>query len=972
MEFFMMRIKSLIFALIGLWVLAIGIIPSQPTFAGANDVNVQWAELYHKAPSANARTEFVPGQSYTFFSVDNSGNYYPSTQARVSILVDNNDITSANVVYWDGVADVYVPMSYQTDVTANLNFTGDNQYSIWSGVLPTPSLLGISAGQNFCYRIQVNDGADNDYLNGTSGDWQNPIGQWVVDNDISSNNFCEGVQAFPTISLLTGTDAQGENVTTRNIPINISSAINEPITVNISYADGTATTSDNDYNTTTTSFTIPANTSGSYGAPITGFINNDNKYELNDSFTITLTSVATGNASISLGSTIIYTLINDDPVPTVSWATTTASQTEGNSGTAGYFLTVSLSNPSYQNIMVDVNYADLGATYLTDYGLSNTVTIVAGSTTNTTYTYIIYGDTLDEPNEDFSLTLGTVSGGTATIGASDTITITILDNDSAGYDLDSSGVTAISEPNTTTSFTIRLTSSPSGPVTMAFESDDATECALSPTSFVFDNTNWNNLQTITITAQDDLIADGAQTCNVSARLVGGTPSEYLVVPNPVFPVTVNDNETAGYDLNISGVTAISEPNTTTSFTIRLTSLPSSPVTMAFESDDATECALSPTSFVFDNTNWNNIQTITIIAQDDLIVDGAQTCNVSARLVGGTPSEYLVVPNPVFPVTVNDNEIAGYTVNTGGVTAISEPNTTTSFTFGLNTTPSGTVIINFTSTDPTECQPSPTSYTFTDTTPQTITITAQDDALLDGAQPCGITILYAGGTASEYSALANPADVNTTVNDDESPNGLSASAVCVGNNLQVTIGAGDANFNVTGTGGGGLPLTNVGLGAYTLTGPSTWTVTVTELSGDTETLNLGTFTCPVPVVVPPVTSAPPPVPQRCDVGGYSLEIPEGIFCTDLFANGRILIPGSIPANLASRTIEAVDIGTFNGRTVVSGEFGTGLPICLGGVGQLIFLDASTSPRAQFGLNTFTIDGKTCGFIINSGTVVLITP
>jgi len=149
----------------------------------------------------------------------------------------------------------------------------------------------------------------------------------------------------------------------------------------------------------------------------------------------------------------------------------------------------------------------------------------------------------------------------------------------------------------------------------------------------------------------------------------------------------------------------------------------------------------------------------------------------------------------------------------------------------------------------------------------------------------------------------------------------------------------------------------------------------ELSGDTETLPVGTFTCPTVVIVPPVVpvvSAPPPVPQKCDVGGFSLEIPEGIFCTDLFANGRILIPGSIPASIASSTIEAVDIGTFDGKTVISGEFGTGLPICLGGIGRLIFFDASTSPRTPFELDTFTIDGKTCGFIINSGTVVLIAP
>ncbi|HRF98856.1 MAG TPA: hypothetical protein PLZ51_26785, partial [Aggregatilineales bacterium] len=73
--------------------------------------------------------------------------------------------------------------------------------------------------------------------------------------------------------------------------------------------------------------------------------------------------------------------------------------------------------------------------------------------------------------------------------------------------------------------------------------------------------------------------------------------------------------------------------------------------------------------------------------------------------------------------------------------------------------------------------------------------------------------------------------------------LVASATCVGADLQVTISAGDANFDITGT-GPNLPVNNVGVATHTITGPSTWLgVTVTELSGNGQSINLGNYACP---------------------------------------------------------------------------------------------------------------------------------
>lgn len=74
--------------------------------------------------------------------------------------------------------------------------------------------------------------------------------------------------------------------------------------------------------------------------------------------------------------------------------------------------------------------------------------------------------------------------------------------------------------------------------------------------------------------------------------------------------------------------------------------------------------------------------------------------------------------------------------------------------------------------------------------------------------------------------------------------LSASAACNGADLQVTINAGDGNFDITAD--SGTLQSNVTTGIYTFTGPRNETnVSVRELTGDGQSLNLGDFNCALP-------------------------------------------------------------------------------------------------------------------------------
>jgi adhesin/invasin len=140
------------------------------------------------------------------------------------------------------------------------------------------------------------------------------------------------------------------------------------------------------------------------------------------------------------------------------------------------------------------------------------------------------------------------------------------------------------------------------------------------------------------------------------------------------------------------------------------------------------------------------------------------------------------------VRIDANDPAGYTIGTGATTDITELGPSTLFFIRLNSQPEGanTVDLDFVTTDATECLVSPSSFSFDSTNwsaDQTITITPQDDLLVDGGQPCAVMMTRnITTTAPEYIAIGNPANVGITVNDNDAP----ATITILGGNIQSTL------------------------------------------------------------------------------------------------------------------------------------------------------------------------------------------
>ena len=108
-------------------------------------------------------------------------------------------------------------------------------------------------------------------------------------------------------------------------------------------------------------------------------------------------------------------------------------------------------------------------------------------------------DFIDEENGSITLTLQAADGYTL---ATDSATIAIHDDDTAGMELSTQGI-RITQIGETGQYTVQLTSQPTSPVTITLIQPDTAIVTFSPSSLIFTPDNWNLPQPFTLTAQQE-------------------------------------------------------------------------------------------------------------------------------------------------------------------------------------------------------------------------------------------------------------------------------------------------------------------------------------------------------------------------------------------------------------------------------------------------------------------------------------
>lgn len=187
-----------------------------------------------------------------------------------------------------------------------------------------------------------------------------------------------------------------------------------------------------------------------------------------------------------------------------------------------------------------------------------------------------------------------------------------------------------------TSFTVVLKLQPGGDVILPISSSNLSEGTTDLSSLVFTPLNWDVPQTVTLTGVDDSVDDGNVNWDViigpatsADGLYDGQDPDDLIITN------LNDDFADIFITDLSG-SETTESGGIVTFSVVLASQPLFQVTVDIASSDLSEGVVSVPFLIFDDTNWNLPQTVTVTGQDDALFDRNSLYSIS------------VAPNTVDP------------------------------------------------------------------------------------------------------------------------------------------------------------------------------------------------------------------------------------------------------------------------------------------------------------------------------------
>ena len=407
----------------------------------------------------------------------------------------------------------------------------------------------------------------------------------------------------------------------------------------------------------------------------------------------------------SVSNAILIVTVTDDDTAGLMLSTPTLGVDEG--GQAAY--TVKLQTQPTTTVTVTVSSDDTDAATVSGPTLRFTP-----SNWDTEQTVTVRGVN-DGDSTDETVTVTHTASGGEYAGVTETVTVTVDDDDTRGITFTPAARTI--REGATGTYDVKLNTAPTADVTVAISSDNP-DVTVNKSSLTFTTVNYATNQRVTVTAaQDADAADG--TANLRHRPSGG---DYSAGEAKDFMVTVTDDDTAGLVLSATTL-GVDEAGQNT-YTVKLQTQPTVTVTVTVSSDDtgAATATVSGSTLIFTASNWETEQTVTVEGVDD--GDSAnETVTVTNTASGG---EYEGVTASVR-VTVDDDDKPGITFTPASLT-VGEAGVGR-YGVRLNAAPTSDVTVAISSSNP-DVTVNKSSLTFTTVnyaTNQRVDVTAAEDA-----------------------------------------------------------------------------------------------------------------------------------------------------------------------------------------------------------------------------------------------------
>jgi hypothetical protein len=255
----------------------------------------------------------------------------------------------------------------------------------------------------------------------------------------------------------------------------------------------------------------------------------------------------------------------------------------------------------------------------------------------------------------------------------------------------------VTERGGTATFTVELTRQPTHDVTIHLYVDDDTEATVDTEVLVFTPTSYGP-RTVTVTGVDDGEDDGNQPFHVVLDEAISRDLRYQSVEAADVRITNVDDDAVGVTVLAADNLATSEAGGTATFTVQLSTRPSSAVVVRLDNPDPSEVTASAAELRFLPGNWQTAQTVTLTGVDDQDDDGNVTVTIGTSIESSDDAYAAIDPADVV-VTNADDEEPGV-VGLPPTSPINGYEGSYAYIYGirLNSQPSATVILRARSAD----------------------------------------------------------------------------------------------------------------------------------------------------------------------------------------------------------------------------------------------------------------------------------
>jgi hypothetical protein len=489
----------------------------------------------------------------------------------------------------------------------------------------------------------------------------------------------------PEINVADASLTEGDlGTSTLTFTVTLSSASTDTVTVNYATADGTAL-ANSDYAAKSNLLSFdPGVTSRTVSITIL----DDRTWEADETFTLSLTGAV--NATINDGQAT-GAILNNDAVPTVMIGDQTV--VEGDSGATSGVFTVSLSNPSFLTVTVDVATADDTATVADgDYAaLTQTVTFAPGETSKTV-SVMVNGDTDDEPNETFQVALSNPSNATLAGGPA---TGTIADDDLAGA-LSIGNVTAAEGDTGATAFTFTVTLSSVGvqPVSVVYGTSPGTagSADVQPAIGTLTFNPGETSKTVTVLVTGDTLDEIDETFLVDLT----SPVNATIAIGQATGTITDDDERP--TVSVADVTVLEGDSGTNDVSVVFTLSAASGRTVVVDYQSADGAAVAPGDYeaaggAVTFQPGETTKSVTLRVVGDSVNEGNETFQVT--IIGATAA---TVGDSEADVTITDDDLPGVLQFDRATYAVNEDAGTATITVTRTGGDAEGITVNYASSD----------------------------------------------------------------------------------------------------------------------------------------------------------------------------------------------------------------------------------------------------------------------------------